>query len=177
VPIYYGGINNYLEYKNFDLLVSFTYSGGNYIYNESREKQTMPNYGIHNVYRDILYGAWQKPGDNAEWPQLTWNKLFNYDSNGDPVSSPAKYLDQRESRFLEKANYFRLNNVVLGYTFHFEKLKSLRVYFSGMNLFTITPFSGWDPEFPLSGNINGMIYTNNAIPKTRTFSLGASFKF
>ena len=58
---------------------------------------------------------------------------------------------------VEDASYLRLSNVNLGYTFDRKKLRnfniqSLRLYFTGSNLFVWTPYSGFDPEVSTKGN-------------------------
>lgn len=55
--------------------------------------------------------------------------------------------------FIEDASFLRLKNLTLGYTIPFKKIvSSCRVYFSAENLFTITGYSGWDPEVDTKAN-------------------------
>ena len=88
----------------------------------------------------------------------------------------------RESdRFLENGNFVRLRQAQLGYTLPTNILKKvyiekLRFYVSGENLFTITKYSGTDPEFsrssPLDTGIDSYIF-----PFTRSFTVGAQLTF
>ena len=181
LPKYYGGIQNTFTYKNFDLGIYINFSGGNYIYNAHRNSNN-PSYGIVQVYKEILYDRWQKPGDIASNPQLMWNSVLPYDSNGNPVTTPAKYFNASESRYLEKGDYIRLKNVVFGYNLPQSilnrlKISGARIYFSGTNLLTKTKFKGWDPELPLDGNIGGVNFTSSSMPQAKAFSMGLNLKF
>jgi iron complex outermembrane receptor protein len=83
------------------------------------------------------------------------------------------------SRFLEDGSFLRLDNATLGYTFGVAEsryFKRARVYLSSQNLFTITDYSGVDPEVSLSGLAPG-IDDRNYYPKTRSFLLGVNLTF
>ena len=182
LPKWYGGVQNTFTYKNFDLGVYVSFSGGNYIYNAHKNNANNPSYGIVEVYNDLLYDRWQKPGDIANNPQLMWNAVLPYDSNGNPVSTPAKYFNASESKYLEKGDYVRLKNVVFGYNvpqsiLNRLKISGARIYFSGTNLITFTKFGGWDPELPLDGNIGGVNFTSSSMPQTKAYTFGLNLKF
>jgi hypothetical protein len=100
---------------------------------------------------------WQHPGQEAKFPAYTTNSMAmsNY------TSSSANYVD---------ASYIRLSNVTLSYTVPSKflekiKLKNLRAYATGANLFTITKFKGTDPE------------TGIDMPMLQTFTLGIRSSF
>lgn len=81
------------------------------------------------------------------------------------------------SYYIEKGNYWKIDNVTLGYTFNFNTwIKRLRIYGQISNLATITGYSGIDPEVSLSGLAPG-IDNKNRYPSTRTYTLGVSVKF
>lgn len=95
---------------------------------------------------------------------------------------PRPYLDstknvQWQTRYVQNASYIRLKNLTLGYTLPAEitqkfKVQALRVYFSGENLFTLTPMTDlFDPE-TIGENDQGNVY-----PLTRTYSFGVSITF
>lgn len=100
-------------------------------------------------------------------PRFTLNESVN-DVNSVQIST----------RYLEKGAYLRLDNITLGYTIPWKNLytRRLRVYVTGQNLFTITDYSGIDPEINLGGLTPG-IDNRNYYPKTRSFLLGASLEF
>lgn len=85
---------------------------------------------------------------------------------------------QDNSFFLEKADYVRLENLNLGYTFPIQKIKAikqLRAYITGQNLLTITNYSGWDPEYRLDskGQVTAPGYElMDLYLPTRSFVLG-----
>ena len=79
--------------------------------------------------------------------------------------------------YLEKGDYWKIDNVTLGYTFNFNKwVKRLRIYGMVQNLATITGYSGMDPEVSVTGLTPG-VDNKNRYPMTRTFTLGVSVKF
>ena len=78
------------------------------------------------------------------------------------------------NRFLEDGSFLRLKNVTLGYTLPAKAIKKIyvtnaRMFVSAQNVFTITPYSGFDPE--VSGVDTG------SYPMTRTISIGIDVKF
>ena len=84
------------------------------------------------------------------------------------------------SYFLEKGDYFKLDNVTLGYTFIPQKrnlLESLRVYLSAKNLFTLTGYKGNDPSIVTSTGITPGIDSNSAYPQAFQFTLGVTVRF
>ena len=74
--------------------------------------------------------------------------------------------------YLEDGSFFKMDNISLGHTFRnvFNETSSLRVYSSVQNVFTITRYTGLDPE--VSGGIDSNIY-----PRPRTFLFGVSMEF
>lgn len=84
--------------------------------------------------------------------------------------------DSYSSFWLEKSNYLRLKNLEVGYTFRQPSLakagiSSIRIYFAGTNLWTITPLKNWDPE-KSSGD-----QRNDVHPNMRTYSFGVNIQF
>jgi iron complex outermembrane receptor protein len=93
-----------------------------------------------------------------------------------------KITDNRNSfysdRYLESGNYVRLDNATLSYTFTnlTKGISNLRIYTTANNLFTITKYSGIDPEINQGGASPGIDY-NNFYPKTRTIMFGVNLTF
>ena len=100
LPTYFGGFSNTFNYKNFGLDVFFRYSGGNKIYNLTRQ-ETLLVQGFQNNGTEILR-RWQKPGDVTDVPKVWIGK--NNQVNNQSVAT---------SRFVENGDYVRLQNVVL----------------------------------------------------------------
>ena len=97
----------------------------------------------------------------------------------------SSWLDSRNdegimysSKYIEDATYLKLDNLSLGYTFNFKSkyIRSLRLSFTGQNLFCITGYKGVDPEVSLSGITPG-IENISYYPSTATFTFGVNLKF
>lgn len=155
MPNFTFGINSYMRYRKFDFAFSFIGQTGGYLVNN-----TALDLNINNLASDR-------------------NVLKNlYDSGAAFTNQP-----QLSSLYLEKSDFIRLNNVRLGYTFDMNQLKFLRsinLYVSAQNVFTITNYTGYDPlvdtSKPSGGNQSlGIDYTT--YPSAKTFILGATVKF
>ena len=143
MPDYIGGFNSSVEYKRIELSALFTYVIGGNIYDNSGKYQLMgASRKNWNVRRDFL-DRWTAPGDVALYPRLT------YDAATFP-GLPSE--DQFNSTmFLHDASYMRLRELTLGYRISPEvldkwKIKSLRIYATGLNLLTFSKYPGGDPE-------------------------------
>ena len=141
-PDFTGGLRNAFRWKNIDLSLFFYFSVGNDIFNMNRFFQEHggmrgTNWGLLKSQMD----RWQKPGDVTDIPKASTLANADGSSNNGFASS----------RFLEDGSFLRLRNVSLGYTFP-KKLvtkagiERLRIYVNATNLFTITGYSGADPE-------------------------------
>lgn len=163
------GLTNTLRLWNFD--ISFTFQGewGASLYNEGGKFQSGNMRYEDNQTIDQL-NRWQQPGDITNVPQA---RLFT--TNG----------QQDSSRYLDEADFIRLRNMTVGYTLpddFSEKIHAdrLRVYLTGINLLTITDYSGWDPESSYDdlgdSNIERGI-TFYSAPPAKTISLGFNIDF
>ncbi len=149
-PEWMVGWSNTLKYKNFDLNFFFRGVFGNQLFNATRADLSYVSAAPVN---NILQSA-------AE-DKLTDSKNSFY-----------------STRYIEKGNYVRLDNATLAYNFR-DKIKyvnNIRVYVTGNNLFTLTSYSGIDPEINQGGVAPGIDY-NNFYPKTRTILVGVNVSF
>jgi TonB-dependent starch-binding outer membrane protein SusC len=95
----------------------------------------------------------------------------------DDISEPAKY----STRWIEERTFVRLQNVTVGYKLDLPSrlgVRSTRVYVSGDNLLLSSDYSGYDPEvYSTNGGlaVRGVDYLT--YPRSRTFTVGAQFKF
>ncbi|AJW64398.1 TonB-dependent Receptor Plug Domain protein [Elizabethkingia miricola] len=179
-PDYYGSVSTNLTIKNFYLNANFYFSQGGQIYNSTRE--LFDSDGAYPYYNQMVlkdsWSRWQKPGDAATHPEAIYN-------NNTLVNKPS-------SRYLEDASYVKLRSLRIGYNFPAslaEKIwvKNASIYIMGENLFTITKFSGVDPEVGAYGSRDltldtstGGNYSGNAnviYPVPRRISLGFNFSF
>ncbi len=166
-PKLFGGFSTGLTWKNFDFNAVFGYSIGGQIYNYSRQE-----YDSDGTYTDRNqmklhdgWSRWEKPGDIATHPVAKYN-------NSDKGNSAS-------SRYLEDSDYLKLRSLSLGYNFNLKQygIQNLRVSLSGENLFTLTDYSGVDPEIPASGG--SVMGTAGAAvyPSVRRFMFGLNVTF
>lgn len=166
IPKWFGGFDNTLKYKDFDMNIFFRFSGGNKIANVTR-RDMMTMY-FQNNSTEIL-DRWQSPDEpgNGKVPIIISDKgsFLNLEADG-------------SSRWLEDGDFLKLQNLSLGYTLPkniADKLtfNQVRVYVQAQNLFTITNYSGLDPE----------VYTTtlgvdwNGNPQQRSFTFGLNVVF
>lgn len=164
LPTYFGALNTSMKYKNFDFGVMARFSGGNKIFNVTRRE--LLNQDFYNNGTEIL-GRWQSasnPGDG--WtPRL-------YGTKGSFVNLEGV----ANSRFVEKGDFVKVDNITLGYSFDksvIEKvsLSKFRVYVVLQNAIMFTKYTGIDPEMESTG----MDY--NSVPRQMTFSMGINATF
>lgn len=165
-----GGINLNLGYKNFDVTVFMNYSLGNEIVNSMYQSLYSTDMFETNISRDMALNHWSAENPNANLPRLA---LTDSNLNGTSFSD----------RMVEDGSYLRIKQLQLGYTFpqkwmNKAGVKSLRIYGAVDNLYTITNYTGLDPEvFGLYGNplYYGVDMVN--YPQPRTFSFGLNLTF
>ncbi len=141
------GWNNTLRYRNIDLNFFLRGVFGNKIFNATRaDLSYVTAASVNNL---VTTAVDDKATDNK-------NSLYS-------------------DRYIESGNYVRMDNATLSYTFKkvANGISNLRVYVTGNNLFTITNYSGIDPEINQGGIAPGIDY-NNFFPKTRTFLFGVN---
>ncbi|RAV99022.1 SusC/RagA family TonB-linked outer membrane protein [Pseudochryseolinea flava] len=156
------GLTNRFAYKGFELSVLLQASVGGTLYNFNRAQLELNN-GAGNAAKAAAY-AYRVPGTRGA---------------GDPgftdTDVKAAYQDPAitlSDRFIEDASYLRVKNVSFGYRFPGSitsklKLKSLRIYVSAQNYWTITNYTGYDPEASQAGQslltrgVDNGVYPNN----------------
>lgn len=170
IPSFTTGLNLAANYKGWDLSLFFQGAFGQKIFSQV-------NYDIEGYYRGFnvtkrFYdNHWTGEGSSNTQPRASWSAKSN---NVRP-----------SSRFLEDGSYFRLKNIQAGYTFTLPekwKVSNLRVYAAASNLFTITGYSGLDPEMTVSTNsaaegdrANGIDW--GTYPVAMSFTLGLNLTF
>ena len=142
IPKFTYGLTGNIRYSHFDLSLFFQGVYGNKIYNQVLT-DIEGFYRPFNITERIATQSWHGEGTSNQFPRLSW--------------SGAQNNKQPSTRFLENGSYMRLKNVQLGYTFDskaLEKIKinSARIYISAQNVFTITQYTGLDPEMGISAN-------------------------
>ena len=165
-PKLFGGFGTTFTYKNFDMNVLFGYSLGGKIYNYSRaEYDSDGAYTDRNQMKLMKdWNRWEKPGDIATHPKPVYNNTTN--------------SNKASSRYLENGSYLKMRTVNLGYNLPvaWAYISNIRLYVSGENLFTITKYSGVDPEIPpRDGNITGV--STAIYPATKKYLMGINVTF
>ena len=185
LPKFVGGFTQQFAYKNFDLNMNFSFATGHYIYNRLLQSTLTPNRGVRALSDKLLTEAWEKPGDNAKWPRVVMNVQHFYGDDGNPTTAPITYGTEEKyisSMFLEKGDYLKMNNLSFGYVLPSSvaakiKMQSLRVSLNVTNLFTLTGFSGYNPEVPIDQASAASFVSYNSMPQARTYSLGLNINF
>ena len=145
------GFNTQLSWHDFDFSAAFAGSYGNEVYNAlgRRLELTNDSYNVLSTVRDSWTPA--RGGNTLPWA-----------ANARPLG----YID---SRYVQSASYLKLRNLTIGY--RLPQIKNvpvkIRVYATASNLFTITPYKGYDPEVA-SGTDSG------AYPSSRSFVFGVN---
>jgi hypothetical protein len=143
IPTLTGGINLSCDYKGIDFTLFFQGAYGDKIYYQaSRDIEGF--YRPFAVTERYYKNQWTGPGTSNTQPIASWS-----DSQNNTVTS---------TRFMQDGSYIRLKNLQIGYTLpalwtqkvHISKV---RVYFSGTNLYTLTKYTGLDPEMTTNNNI------------------------
>ncbi len=167
-PDFIFGITNTFTYKNFDLSIFVHGSVGNDLLNMTRMNLEW------NRTTDALK-RWTPTNTNTDIPR----NGFYYQKYGGYINS----------HFIEDASFLRMKNITLGYSVpaNSKIFQSLRFYGMVENLFTITGYSGWDPEVDTKGyesNSSGGQTANagagldfNAYPQMRTVTFGINLNF
>ncbi|MCC8361359.1 SusC/RagA family TonB-linked outer membrane protein [Salinimicrobium sediminilitoris] len=159
-PDFTFSLNNTLRYKNFDLSIFFQGVYGNDIFNANR--LYTESMSVTTNQSVAVLDRWRGPGTSNDMPRAVF---------GDPNNNT-----RPSTRYIEDGSYLRLRNVNLGYNLPVEKFgdnvfSSAKVYLAGQNLFTITDYSGFDPEVGPNG------IDNNIYPVTRNFTVGINLGF
>lgn len=158
------GFNLNAAYKGFDFQAQFYGTFGNDIYNLNKERY----FGVNgsNVLAGTLNAAWHGEGTSYDIPRLSVD-----DPNGN-YTKPSSY-------FVESGSYFRCKLLQIGYTLPKSVMGNvqLRVSLSAQNLFTITGYSGMDPETASMGSATEAGIDWTGYPNPRTILLGLNLNF
>ncbi len=169
LPKFYGGLDNNLNYKNFDLALNLTYSMGFYVYAGSKAGIRDQRWWNNSV--EVYKTAWKKAGDITNIPKPIIN---------DNVSNGSAFPITEN---IEKGDYLKVRNISLGYTFKnilpgAMKIESLRVYGQVFNAAVFTKYSGSDPEVSTNSDSNlAPGVDRNTAPQSRTYTFGLNISF
>ena len=174
IPTLTYGLTGHLYFKQFDLGLFFQGVSGDKIYNQVG-MDIEGFYRPFNVTQKTATESWHGEGTSNTLPLLSWNDATNN--------------TQMSTRFLESGSYLKLKNIQVGYDLTSAalarlKISSMRFYASVQNVFTITKYSGLDPEMTTSANAasagDGPRALNidwGTYPSARTITVGANINF
>ena len=150
IPKLFLSWNNTFRYKNFDLSIFMNGAFGHMIYN-NRRAGNLQSSGNANVFRT----AYTRDKDVREY--------------GGVVTS----------YFLEHGDFMKIQNVSLGYTLtpKSEIIRSLRVFLTATDLYTITGYTGTDPALLSTNGLTPGVDNGTGYPETRVVTLGATVTF
>ena len=147
------GWNNTVKWRDLDITLFFRGVAGNKVLNVTR----------------WAYGPQASQSMNVFMYDITHNPMNN--PNGVTYTNKAAFSDY----YLEDGSYLKLDNVTVGYTFRFKEnkyIQSLRLYGTAQNLFTITGYSGQDPEVNTTSVWDPGIDYTSFYPRTGSFMFG-----
>jgi len=167
-PDFSFGFSNSFSYKGFDLSVFIQGVSGNQIVNFNKFLTERQN-GTSNVSLEYFANRWTPENASNRYPKV----------NGDPGLS-RNFISEAE---VEDGSYVRLKTVSLGYQIDNKwleriKVSNAKVYVTGKNLFTLTDYSGFDPEVSHFGQSSTSMGADlGGYPSTKTFIVGLNVGF
>lgn len=167
-PKVFGGWSNTLSYKNFTLSMLFQYQFGGDAYYSTMQESASGAIGM-SILREMYGNTWTPDRTDAKYAKLMW--------------MPSVYTNtQANDRYVYSNSYFRLRNITLSYTFEPAWLERLHVsgasvFFTATNLFTITDWSGLDPDMAATNAFTKTTETKDVYPMSRSFSFGLKLQF
>ena len=164
-PLFIGGLNNTFKIYDFDLSIFIQWSYGNDILNGNKYAYTSAHMLNRNYSVDIL-NAWTPTNTNTDIP-LVGSQRTNLTYN---------------SWMIEDGSYIRLKTLQLGYTLPVKlskkiKISSIRFYSTLSNVFTLTNYSGFDPEVSTQFSNMTRGFDFSSYPRSLMAVFGANVKF
>jgi len=183
-PTAFGGFNINARAYGFDFAAGFNYSFGNKVYNANKVEYTQTGKYQYRNMIDIM-------ADGKRWTNLDpatglltndMTRLAELNAN---TTMWSPYTDRMvlTDWAIEDASFLRLNTLTLGYTLPASLTKrvgisSLRFYVTGYNLWTITGYSGFDPESDcIRKNALTPSVDYSGYPRSRSFVVGLNLNF
>lgn len=174
MPDFFYGLNTNLAYGNFELSVFVEGVQGNQIFNATNGTHLNSFQRGSNQFRNIMGNYWSldNPDPNAKYPKI----------------SAATGIDISD-RFIEDGSYMRIKSIRFAYNLPFKQwgmswVDRAQLYFSGINLFTFTNYTGLDPEVSTRGTDDSNISTRlqmghdqSGYPNAKTYAIGLKLNF
>lgn len=164
-PLHTGGFGNTFTLYGFDVNIFFQWSYGNDVLNASRLIFENGTISSLNQFKSYVNRFNLTTNPESDIPRVGANGMSYY-----------------SSRVVEDASFLRLKNISIGYNFQRNVLRkihfdNLRVYVSSENIWTLTGYSGPDPEVSTKNSVLTPGFDWSAYPRAMTFTAGVSFTF
>jgi hypothetical protein len=168
IPTFTGGINLKVTYKNFDIETYLYASLGNQIFNMTKWYTNFYSTFPGSAKAETVKNSWTPSNLNASSPIFTNKSNFSTDT-------------QPNSWYVENGSYLRMTNLAVGYNVPKDMLQKLgmktaRLSFSTNNVFTVTGYSGLDPQVGGQADTNFGIDIGN-YPVTRSYNVMVKLGF
>ena len=158
-PDLYFGINAGFEYKSWDFNIEGYGNSGSMVYNGKKAQR----FGGENIEADVA------------------NNIFNFDNGSNMNPAPSNEVPLSSTYFLESGDFFRINNITVGYTLPdvFDGVEKIRIYALAQNPFIFKEFTGFTPELPGNGDplSNSSGIELNAYPSVKSYLVGVNLNF
>lgn len=168
LPKYFGGLDNNITFRNFDMALNLTYALDFYVYNGSKAGLRDQRWWNNSV--EVYKTAWKQPGDKTNIPKPVMNDNI---SNGSafPISEN-----------VERGDYMKIRSASIGYSFsklpRSLNIERVRLYAQVFNAYVFTKYTGSDPEVSTNGDTNlAPGIDRNSAPQARTWSFGININF
>jgi len=160
-----GGLGTRVQYKSFIFNTFFYFKVGQKIINQTR-MDTEKMYDDDNQSLATNW-RWRKEGDVTDMPRALYGVGYNYLGS---------------DRFVEDGSYLRLKTLSLSYIVKPEvckwlKIKDMKIYATGYNLYTWTRYSGQDPDVAPPSNPSSLPKDYSRTPPSRKIMFGVNVKF
>lgn len=162
IPKYNYGLNLSASYKNWSASMFWQGSGGNKVFNGVYQSLMAGKYGNHHT--DML-DYWTPTNTDTNVPRPT---IADGNANG-----------RVSNRFVESGDYIKLQTAEISYQIPLNStsvIQNARIYVNGQNLWTISKYRGYDPDF-ISDGLFSRGFDNGSFPNPRTISLGVEVNF
>jgi TonB-linked SusC/RagA family outer membrane protein len=171
-PDYMGGGETRFRYKNVTLSAFFNFKTGSKIINQTR--MYAENMAGFDNQTTATNSRWRREGDVTDVPRALWQ--------GPIIATPYGYNWLGSDRFVEDGSFLRLKTASLMYNFSTKfcdriRIKDLKIYVTGYNLYTWTRYSGQDPDVAPPSKPDKLPVDNNLTPPSRRLMLSINITF
>jgi len=182
-PDFTGGLTNTFTYKNFDLSIFLNFVYGNDVVNLSTQRFVSSYISNENALSSLSTRYTTiDPTTGIETSDLARLSAMNKNATIWSVNPSAKTNTTMTSYNVEDGSYLRINNISLGYSFPKKWLTKVhiskaRIYGTVNNVFTITKYTGFDPEVSNSSSATTPGIDDSSYPRAKSFVVGLNLNF